>query len=233
MHAHLPRDGQRRNRRPSAALICERPIEKDRQAHAWLCSTASPRLLGLGPYSPSTSAYRLSAVKKNPPMGGQETAPLTLFSEGKARQDVATDYPGEFRSFSNGRVFSRADTMRNGGKMWTTVWCSHASMATAPAAAGRTASAYQTRRAIVSASPETDRMVRITAVPHGTQLWVTSSRSAGSLWSANARGVTDVIAIRCPHSGHGRRRLGNSDCTIHFRPIAPSFVHCSHSLPIS
>ena len=57
-------------------------------------------------------------------MGGQETAPLTLFSEGKARQDVATDYPGEFRSFSNGRVFSRADTMRNGGKMWTTVWCS-------------------------------------------------------------------------------------------------------------
>jgi hypothetical protein len=137
MHAHLPRDGQRRNRRPSAALICERPIEKDRQAHAWLCSTASPCLLGLGPYSPSTSAYRLSAVKKNPPMGGQETAPLTLFSEGKARQDVATDYPGEFRSFSNGRVFSRADTMRNGGKMWTTVWCSHASMATAPAA-GRT-----------------------------------------------------------------------------------------------
>ena len=53
--------------------------------------------------------------------------------------------------------------------------------------------------------------MRVSIVPHCTQVWVTSSRSFDSTPLAYREGVTDVIAIRCPQCGQGRRKLGRRD----------------------
>jgi hypothetical protein len=56
----------------------------------------------------------------------------------------------------------------------------------------------QRRCAIAWASPECVRIVRITVVPHCTQVWVMSSRSSDPKPFSNSAGATAVIAIRCP-----------------------------------
>jgi hypothetical protein len=72
----------------------------------------------------------------------------------------------------------------------------------------------QPRGAIAWPSPERVRIVRITVVPHCTQVWVMSSRSSDREPFSNSAGVTAVIASRCPQCEQGRRTLGRRDDAI-------------------
>jgi hypothetical protein len=80
------------------------------------------------------------------------------------------------------------------------------------------------------ASPESGRTVRVTVVPQCTQQWVISSRSSGPIPCSICAGSTDVMAIRCPHSGQGRMKLGKHDGakSLHCMELFP--VHCSRFL---
>jgi len=62
----------------------------------------------------------------------------------------------------------------------------------------------QPRCAILWASLESVRIVRITIVPHCTQVWVISSRSSDRKPFSNSAGVMAVIASRCPQCEQGR-----------------------------
>jgi hypothetical protein len=70
---------------------------------------------------------------------------------------------------------------------------------------------------MTSASPETGRTVRVSIVPHRTQVWVTSLRSSDSVLAIRVR-VTAVITIWRPQCVQGRRKVGS--------PEGPTSLHC-------
>jgi hypothetical protein len=83
--------------------------------------------------------------------------------------------------------------------------------------------------------------VRITVVPHCTQVWVMSSRSSDREPFSNSAGVTAVIASRCPQCEQGRRTLGRRDdaifayCMEHAdSAMIPRYLStCAYFLPVS